>query len=358
MRHAYAGWRLASRFAVSCLVIAGCSEANTPPSTPETLEDLGLFSDAVAQTPADDVIAYEVNAVLFSDESYKLRFLQVPDGQTATYDATGLWGFPDGTRFVKTFYFPLDERDPSGDRRLLETRIIEKTDGEWSGRTYVWNDAQTETVRVKAGQRTTVEWIDKQGDARELVYRIPNDNECKTCHALEGEFEPLGPRTRQMNRDYDYGTAELPRVENQIDHLRDLGLLVGDIPLAMDRFSLVDPYGDADLETRARSYLDANCSHCHRPGGEAGSAGLDLRMENVEQRSLGICKAPVAAGPGSGQRAHDIVPGDPDASILVFRMESTDPSIKMPELPTITSDADGVALIREWITAMPSDGCP
>lgn len=339
-------------------ITLACSEDNSAPEPIDSLERLGLFTDPVAQTPAAGVIPYDVNAVLFADESYKLRFLRIPDGESATYDADDLWDFPNGTLFVKTFYFPADEREPEGPRRLLETRIIERADDEWTGRSYVWNEEQTEAVRVKAGKRFTVNWIDGEGDARELAYRVPNDVECKTCHSLDDDFEPLGPRTRQLNRDYNYGSAAMPDVHNQIDHLVDLSLVTGDVPPALDRFALSDPYGDADLDSRARSYLDANCAHCHRPGGEAGSTGLDLRISNVDLYSIGVCKGPVAAGPGSGQRAHDIVPGNPDLSILVFRMESTDPSIKMPELPTITSDANGVALIRDWIAAMPQDGCP
>jgi uncharacterized repeat protein (TIGR03806 family) len=183
---------------------------------------------------------------------------------------------------------------------------------------------------------------------------VPNDNECKTCHSKSHTFEPLGPRTRQLNRDHEYGG----RAKNQIDYLSELGWIDVDTGDAAQRFTLADPYGDASLERRARAYLDANCSHCHRPGGEAGSTALDLRAETLDPYNIGVCRSPVAAGPGSGSRTSDIVPGDPDASILVFRMESTDPEIKMPELPTPTSDARGTALIREWIAAMPAEsGC-
>ena len=42
---------------------------------------------------------------------------------------------------------------------------------------------------------------------------------------------------------------------------------------------------------------------------------------------------------------------------MVYRMESTDPEIKMPELPTVTSDREGTALIRAWIAAMPRRPC-
>lgn len=334
----------------------GDDDDDTDKPQPDSLAALELFTDPVAQKPADGVVPYDVNAVLYADEAEKLRFLAIPDGEQATYDDTAVWQFPDGTRLVKTFFFWNDARDHGRGRRLLETRIIERAAGKWSGRTYVWNDDQTEALRLKVGKTLDVAWIDEHGKHRTLEYRVPNDNECKTCHAKNHVFEPLGPRTRQLDRDHDYGSASHPKLENQIDHLMRAGLLRGDVPRAADRFVLVDPYGDdsrGTLERRARSYLDANCSHCHRPGGEAGSTALDLRAESKESFGLGVCRTPVAAGPGSGGHDYDIVPGEPDASILVYRMESTDPEIKMPELPTVTSDARGVALIREWIAAMP-----
>lgn len=54
-----------------------------------------------------------------------------------------------------------------------------------------------------------------------------------------------------------------------------------------------------------------------------------------------MCKAPVAAGTGSGGRRYGIVPGQPVASIMVFRLESTEPEIRMPELGRNLVHADG-----------------
>jgi uncharacterized repeat protein (TIGR03806 family) len=266
-----------------------------------------------------------------------------------------MWRYPEGTRLVKTFYVPHDAREPAAGRTHLETRIIELRDGAWSGRTYVWNEAQTEARRLKTGRTVPLSWIGADGAPREVAYRVPNDNECKTCHSRDDAFEPLGPRTRQLSRPYAY-EPDGERVD-QIEHLAARGVLRGAIEPAGERFALVEPYGDAPLAQRARSYLDANCAHCHRPGGEAGSTALDLRYETLEPFAWGVCRAPVAAGPGSGGLRHDIVAGDPDASIMVFRMASTDPKIKMPELPTVTSDRAGTQLIREWIAAMPADRC-
>ncbi|MFI5306058.1 MAG: SO2930 family diheme c-type cytochrome [Polyangiales bacterium] len=355
----------AAFLALAPLVLVACAadasapaDAGSPATSSGTLSELHLFSDEVAQKPENGVLPYDVISVLFADEAEKLRFMSVPQGTPATYDAEDFWDYPDGTMFVKTFFYSKDMRDPSLGRTLLETRVILRDAGKWTGRTYVWNQAQTRAERLKTGRSMAVRWTDKDGQVRSLDYRVPNENECKTCHSKDHVFQPLGPRTRQLNRDHDYGTASMADPENQIDHLQGLGWVDGDIPPASERFTLVDPYGDAPIEQRARSYLDANCSHCHRPGGEAGSTDLDLRAETKDPSLLGLCRTPVAAGPGSGGLLHDIVPGDPDASIMVFRMSSTVPKIKMPELPTQTSDADGVALIREWIASMPAgQGC-
>ena len=67
--------------------------------------------------------------------------------------------------------------------------------------------------------------------------------------------------------------------------------------------------------------------------------------------------SPVAAGPAGGGRLYDVVPGKPDESILVFRIESTDASLMMPPLGRSLVDEEGVALVRAWVTAMPGS-CP
>lgn len=67
---------------------------------------------------------------------------------------------------------------------------------------------------------------------------------------------------------------------------------------------------------------------------------------------LGIYKPPVAAGRGTGGRLYDIVPGEPDESILVYRLETTHAGEMMPEFGRSVVDQEGVALIRKWIEEM------
>ncbi|MHA7872764.1 MAG: SO2930 family diheme c-type cytochrome, partial [Hyphococcus sp.] len=61
---------------------------------------------------------------------------------------------------------------------------------------------------------------------------------------------------------------------------------------------------------------------------------------------------PIAAGGGTGGRPFAIAPGDPDRSITVFRMQTTDPGAMMPELGRAVTHEEGVALVAEWIAAL------
>jgi hypothetical protein len=63
-------------------------------------------------------------------------------------------------------------------------------------------------------------------------------------------------------------------------------------------------------------------------------------------------KRPAAAGRGSGDREFDIVPGEPDRSIIVYRVQSIEPGVMMPELGRHIGDPDAVALLAEWIASL------
>ena len=67
---------------------------------------------------------------------------------------------------------------------------------------------------------------------------------------------------------------------------------------------------------------------------------------------IGINKRPVAAGRGSGTHDFDIAPGDPDGSIMIYRLNSLDPGISMPEVGRTVVHDEGVALLRAWIAGM------
>ena len=321
----------------------------------EHLGTWGFFDGALADlSPADGVLRYEVAARLWSDGAAKDRYLVLPEGGAATMTETDDWTFPDGSVVIKHFAFPLDDRDPDGARRAVETRLLVRVDGLWEQQIYVWNEAQDDAVREVAGSRVMLDRVDTDGVAYTQEYLIPNSNQCESCHMRDDVQHLLGPDTRQMNRDVEVDGVETP----QIDWLASVGFFDTPPPAAAELPAFPDPWDTSiDLDTRARAYLHANCSHCHRSGGGGGNSGLVLLADGTDPGNYGICKITSAAGAGTGGHTYVIVPGDPDSSIMVYRMESTDPELKMPELPNLQPDDEGVALIREWIAAMDGDAC-
>lgn len=341
--------RVSLTYAVAGAVLAlGCGPED------ERISEWGLFEDGATQAPAEGVLPYDIISPLFSDYAAKHRFIRLPEGGRITYTSEGDWQYPVGTVLVKTFGFLHDLRDPSAGERIVETRLLVlEEDGDWVSYVYLWNDDATEAVRAPAGARVNVEWIHYDGEMRSLEYRVPNEVQCANCHGGSHPASPIGPRAEQLDLAYDYGDGP----ENQIEHMRALGWFANEVPPPAERAPLADPMGEGDLDARARAYLDANCAHCHQEGGAAAQSGLWLNAHVTESIRLGICKRPVAAGSGAGGRLYDIVPGAPDESVFIFRMESEEPGVKMPELPSLLSHAEGVALIRAWIANMEPAGC-
>ena len=340
--------------ALSCLLLLSLRpETAARVAVRQTLSEYGFFVGKVAdQTPAGGVVRYKLNTPLFSDYAEKLRFVKLPVGQTVPYNATDVLDFPVGTTLIKTFYYPNDFRDASKGRRLLETRLLIHETAGWKAYEYVWNDEQTDAVLEVAGDRKAVTYVDADGRSRQQEYIIPNLNQCKSCHNRNEVLMPIGPSVRQLNDNLAYADA----TENQLIHWQKAGWLTS-LPTLADvpRAPVWNEPATGSLDARARIWLDINCAHCHRPDGPASTSGLNLSVHERNPTAWGIMKTPVAAGRGSGGRSYDIVPGRPDESILLYRMESTDPGVMMPEVARKVTHKEGVALVREWIKSLPND---
>ncbi len=312
-----------------------------------------LVGTGPSQWPNAGVVPFDVATPLFSDEALKQRFVFLPAGTAAAYHDTETFDFPVGTALIKTFAYPIDARVPDRGERLIETRLLVRRADRWVGYTYLWNDEQTEAVLTTVGADVPVTWIDADGVERAIAFHVPNVNQCKACHGETGVTGPLGPKARNLNKSFAYPDGAL----NQLDNWSELGILTG-LPDAAARPPAVmfDDPATGSLEERARAYLDVNCASCHNADGLARPSGLFLSVHETERNALGICKTPVSAGRGSGGLKYDVVPGRPDLSILAYRMESTEAGIAMPELGRTLVHAAGVALIRDWITALPG-GC-
>ena len=296
---------------------------------PRALSEFGFFSDMREQSGSQDVTSYRLNTPLYSDGADKLRFVYTPAGESFTADGEGLLQFPVGSALIKTFAF--GEGD---ERQLIETRVLlHRADG-WLALPYRWNEEQTEARLALAGARIPV----TRPDGSQISYRIPNKNQCKTCHSKDGEVVPIGPKARNLSGDWlamaeQAGTlASMPKVER--------------------RLPMWEQRDEVSLDAAARAYLDVNCAHCHQPGGGASNSGLDLRWEQDDPHAIGIRKPPVAAGRGAGGHAVSILPGQPDASIMVHRMNSIEPGVAMPELGKGTIDPEGLDIVSRWIAEM------
>ncbi len=317
----------------------------------ETLSEYGFFNgNLAAQQPATGVIPYALNTPLFSDYAEKLRFVKVPPGQSIPYNAEKVLDFPVGTVLIKTFYYPHDARNPDKGRRFLETRLLVHESSGWKALEYSWNEEQTEAFLEVAGDTKPVSWIDEKGEKQSVEYRIPNLNQCKGCHNQNEKLLPIGPSVRQLNGQLTYSDS----AENQLLRWQRLGMLTS-LP-ALEQLPKMPKWNDAatgTLAERARAWLDINCAHCHSPEGPARTSGLLLHWQETNATALGIMKAPVAAGRGSGGMLYDIIPGHPDKSILMYRIESLDPGEMMPELGRRMVHREGAQLVREWIQTLP-----
>jgi len=312
------------------------------------LSSYRLFTDETAQATDPALFAYDLNTPLFSDYATKRRWLYLPDGASATWQDTDSLDLPVGTVIVKTFSFLHDRRDPSAGEDLIETRLLIHRTAGWDGASYVYDGSGDAELAV-AGAEVPVTWIHDDGSMKSDDYVVPNKNQCKNCHGEHDDVVgPLGPKARHLNRAQPGGGT------NQLAALIASGKLTG-APADPASWPKTTPMDDttATIEARARGYLDVNCSHCHNPRGAARTSGVDFSVTSPTTESLGICKGPTAAGRGAGGLDFDIVPGMPDESIVIFRMSSTEADIKMPELGRNLVHAEGVQLIRDWITSLP-----
>jgi len=322
-------------------------EASTSLIGKARLSEYGFFTgDLKNLEPVTGVVHYELNSPLFTDYAYKKRFIKFPEGTKATFNADDVLDFPEGTVLIKNFYYPADFRKPEEDIRILETRLLILEDASWRALPYIWNDEQTEAYLEVGGKNIDVTWTHYDGMVRTVGYSVPNMNQCKGCHLRGDQVMPIGPTARQLN-----GSIQ-GHDENQLVQLAHNGWLNG-LPPIESVAQLVN-YDNASeaLDSRARAWLEVNCAHCHRPDGPAKTSGLHLLAGTKNPYELGIGKAPVAAGRGSGGLNYDIVPGKPDASILYYRINSNDPGVMMPELGKKLIHEEGVTLIKDWIKEM------
>ena len=272
--------------------------------------------------------------------------MYIPEGKKASFRKDEVFDFPVGSALIKTFYYPIDERNLSLGKKLMETRLLLRKQNGWEAVSYAWNEDQDKAIIKKAGKTILTDWIDFKGKSRSVRYRVPNKNQCKECHANNDAVMPIGPKARNLNKIYDYQDESI----NQLTKWMKLEYIDN---IQTELNTPVDWKDDTySLDERVRSYLDINCGHCHISTGGANSTGLYLDLTETRPTHLGINKKPVATGRGSGGYEFSISPGKAEESILLHRMISTDPGVMMPESGRSLTHREAIEMIRDWIAAM------
>ena len=298
---------------------------------PDRLSKTGCVDPQDPKKYAAGLVPYGVNAELWSDGAEKERMLALPDGETIAVGADGDFDLPKGSVLLKTFTF--------GDRRIETRLLVRHDDGEWAGYTYEWNDEQTDAVLLHAGKTRTY------GDRK---WTFPSRSECIQCHTAAAG-RSLGLELGQLNGDHRYPSTN--RVANQLRTLEHIGMLAAPLGQPVDRIAAYpSPSADGPVEARARSYLHANCSHCHRPEGGGGRATMDLRF-GTPLSGTKTCNAPPVLGDLGIAGAKILAPGSPERSIVSVRMHA-DGQERMPPLGTRRIDEEGVGLVDDWIRVM------
>jgi uncharacterized repeat protein (TIGR03806 family) len=322
------------------------------------LDQYGMVSIQNGTVVANDgVTPYELNTPLFSDYAVKYRTVWMPPGTAATYNDSAALEFPVGTIVTKSFGFRDDMRKAQPSVKWVETRVFVRQPAGWKGVSYAWNDAQTSASINLGGGAVPMSWIDASGNPVSTDYVVPNGNQCTECHSLHDATSNtdvttlIGPKARNLNRDHAYPSG----TENQLAHWVAAGMLTGAPAAPATQAPKLPVWNDPSTGTtdqRARAYLEVNCAHCHNANGFARTTGLFLTVDQTAWSSLGVCKPPVAVGMATGGFLYDVVPGDPDHSILPYRVGSTTPATMMPQIGRSVVDAEGLQLVRDWVTGL------
>ncbi|HEY2415141.1 MAG TPA: PQQ-dependent sugar dehydrogenase [Pirellulaceae bacterium] len=324
---------------------------------PKAISQTGIFADTASQQPAPGVLPFAINSHQWQDGAIAERWAALPGTSSAKLYSQpkpipGMvnWHnfrlhFPENAVLAKTI---------SLEGRRIETQLLHYDGQDWQPYTYVWREDQTDADLVPAdGSEKEV-----SVGGKKMTWPLFSRSQCRLCHSAWSEYS-LGFQAEQLNRPGSDG-------RNQLISLSELGLIqridaklqpqpAFDETSAARERQIVDP-NDASqpLEARARSYLHANCGHCHAFGG-GGAVGLRLQFPVSVSEMLAVGVSPTRGDFGL-PGACIIKPGEPTASTLYFRMAKFGRD-RMPHLGSERPDEAGLKLIEEWITSLsPSAG--
>ncbi|MDQ3115422.1 MAG: hypothetical protein M3Q86_02235 [Verrucomicrobiota bacterium] len=281
-----------------------------------------------------------MNSPLWSDAALKQRWLAVPNdgppydpGEQIDFVATGEYTFPNGTVFVKEFDLIVNEQ--TQEKKRLETRLLVRDEnGAVYGVTYKWRDDNSDADLLPDGLNEEIPVITATGETVIHTWTYPSRAECLFCHNPPAKYV-LGPKTHQLNGTFTYPSTG--RTDNQLRTFNHLGMLNPSIDEAEIPTFLHSVYvGDTTqpIQHRMRSWIDSNCSQCHRPDGYG--PGYDARFYTplADQNLI-----------NSYVQFRD-VPGS-----LLYQRDNALDATKMPPLAKNLVHEEAMAVLRQWIAS-------
>ncbi|MDN3677764.1 hypothetical protein QWY90_10600 [Flavobacterium paronense] len=316
----------------------------------QKLSDYHFFEgDIKDQIPSLNVIPYEPASSLFTDYASKKRFIWMPSGVAATYVADNkILNFPVGTVLIKSFYY--NTIQPGNVTKIIETRLMIRKEDGWKFYEYLWNDEQTEANLVSGvdftnGSSKTITFTKPSGETVTTDYRIPSDAECFACHKINETGTPIGVKPQNLNHNHTYGNASKKILQKLVDQ-GYLESFPSTIVSTIDYHDTTQP-----IDLRLRSYLDANCAHCHQDQARCyyRPIRLPFSQTNIDS-NIGICLE--ADEQISATLIKVISPGNYNKSIMHYRLMSNEESERMPLLGRTIVHDEGVALLEQYISSL------
>ena len=313
---------------------------------PLLLSQTGAFTNTPNLIPSPVLIPYTVNSPLWSDGAVKRRWMALATNATIRFGPAGEWSFPNGSVFVKHFELPVNDTNTNIVRRLETRFLVRETNGAAYGITYKWRpDNSDADLMVNALSENIT--ITTATGTRVQQWYYPGRADCLRCHTPAAGYV-LGVSTRQLNGNLTYpGTGV---TDNQLRCWSHIGLFSTNTPVneaAIPGYAKLAKITDlaAPLEHRVRSYLDVNCSQCHRPGG-VQEAVWDARFDTPLASQHIINGAALNALGVTGAKV--VVPQDLAHSIMYLRSTNLG-AVKMPPLANNVVNTNFVKALAEWI---------
>jgi len=312
----------------------------------QTLSEYNFFDGQMSNlNPVYGVLPYKITSGLFIDYAKAQTFVWMPKGSQAKYiNDHSLLDFPDGAVLITTHYF--ENVLPEKNRKMIETRLLIKKEGEWVLANYKWNNDQSEAIYTTEGSFVPVK-IEHNNDVKAVNYKIPSYDECFTCHNKYDEILPIGPKPQNINEDFPFKDG----LKNQLKKWAEFGYLSAkNIP--SDIVSVVDWADESQsLDLRARSYLDINCAHCHSDKGYCEYTPMRFSFKDTNDfKNIGVGLQHNFEL--EEEFSHIVAPGKSEDSALLFRLSSTLDEFKMPIMGRNLQHKEGVKLIEQWINSL------